>query len=102
MAYMPCVGPLLVSSARTVDKGEEIKDQQLWLPSALNSSQRESGCHGGVVAMEALLQEAQCCDALDTICSIIRSKKESLLYRDTFMHGQAQQTCAMTFVDQME
>lgn len=100
--YMPCVGPLLVLSARTVDEGEEIENQQLWLPSALNSSQRESGCHGGVVAMEALLREAQCCDALDTIRSIIRSKMESLLYRDTFMHGQAQQMHAVSFVDRME
>lgn len=102
MVYMPCIGPLLALMARSVDEDEEIEVQWLWLPSTLNSSQQEPGCHGGVVTMEAQLWEAQCCDALNTIHSIIQSKKESLLYCDAFMHGQAQQTHAVTLVDWME
>ncbi|PBK91177.1 hypothetical protein ARMGADRAFT_933034 [Armillaria gallica] len=83
---MPCVGLLPATPSCLNNNSEEVEDQILWLPSALDSAKHVEGCRGGVVTMEEQLCEVQCRDALNTIHGIIQVKKESFVTKYQVTH----------------
>ncbi|KAK0497778.1 hypothetical protein EDD18DRAFT_1072294 [Armillaria luteobubalina] len=87
--YMPCVKAKL---RQTVLEYREIEHQMLWLPSELDRMLWEKGCFLGVVVIEATLREAQCRDALSSLCSTLRARHSLFSKRNKNFQGQKQNT----------
>ena len=88
--YMPCVSALLagLSGSRVGD----IEAEQVFLPSDLDDAGRTTGCLGDVASKEAQLREAQCFDSLETLRTIIRSRRSITYFRQLNQRSQRQNT----------
>lgn len=98
-AYMPCVAPLLLESPAQIDGTVNIEHECLLLPLALTPAQRTEGCQSELSQIEEKLREAQCIDALETLCGLICMKRDTYRYQDSNMRGQLHMTHAAGFVD---
>ncbi|KAJ7026086.1 hypothetical protein C8F04DRAFT_966920 [Mycena alexandri] len=74
------------------------EDVSLFLPSALSSAERVSGCQAGLPDMEARLREAQCGDALATVRSLLHSKGHLIIFRNEHVTGQVGSTRSQTLI----
>lgn len=70
----------------------QVEDETLWLPSSLPSIQREAACLPGLALMEEKLHTAQCEDALEGICHILRLKSQMILFKNKNIWGQTYST----------
>lgn len=100
-AYMPILESLMAEDADETSS-RDIEDVPLWLPSAVDASQRESGCTHGLAAKEEMLREAQCHDALDKIRALQRGKAHLVIYKNRNVRGQRPSTRARTSLDRLD
>ncbi|KAJ7064150.1 hypothetical protein C8F01DRAFT_1081512 [Mycena amicta] len=99
--FMPGVSSLRLAEEECRDgdrpppKAEDIK---LWLPSDLSDTQRGRSSRGGLVAIEAKLQEAQCSDALSRVRSLLYTKTHLIHHRNANSVGQRASTRSSTLI----
>jgi hypothetical protein len=74
------------------------EDIRLFLPSALPTDERMSGCLRGVPDMEARLRKAQCSDALVKLRALLHSKGHLILFRNENVTGQYGSTRSQTLI----
>ncbi|KAF4593588.1 hypothetical protein EYR40_008375 [Pleurotus pulmonarius] len=100
-AYMPILESLIAEETDETTSCD-IEDMPLWLPSAVDASQRGSGCLHGLAAKEEALREAQCYDALDKIRALQRGKAHLVIYKNRNIRGQRPSTRARTSLDRLD
>jgi hypothetical protein len=96
--YMPVV-EMKLKEADDGDNQRDVEDVKLWLPSELDLTLREHGCHEGVASMEEELREGQCRDALDKIRNLQRAKMHFIHFRNTNTRGQRPATRAQNLIN---
>jgi hypothetical protein len=100
--YMPGVS-MLLSKDNENKAGVKIEaeDVTVWLPSALSSVLRQTGCHPDLPAMEENLREGQCRDSLDNIRCLERAKAHFITHRNKNVRGQKRYTRAAILIARM-
>ena len=67
---------------------EHSEDATLWLPSTILTKFRLNICTPGLPLIEEKLRTAQCYDALDSICHILKLKTQMVEFKNWNMRGQ--------------
>lgn len=87
--YMPCVKAKL---CHMVSDSQNVEHQKLWLPSELDIRLQEKGCVSGLAEVETQLHEAQCRDALTSLCSALCAHHSLFSQHNKNFWGQKQNT----------
>ncbi|KAF8057953.1 hypothetical protein FPV67DRAFT_1676638 [Lyophyllum atratum] len=103
--YMPGLLQFLHDQSRSgmppTDSNETPEQADLWLPSQLPQTRRDTVCSAGLPAMEAKLRVAQCYDALEGIRHVLRLKTRMVQFRNANIRGQRGSTRSRTMIDRV-
>ncbi|PPQ97624.1 hypothetical protein CVT26_002547 [Gymnopilus dilepis] len=103
--YMPGLAQHLRNQERikpgsTLD-GDKPEEFVLWLPSSLQSPDRQVACVEGLPAIEDRLRTAQCHDALRGICDTLRLKSRMVHFKNKNVRGQREGTRSRELINRV-
>ncbi len=94
LIYVPGACLCMVEENARVRELVDVEDETLWLPSKFDTEARTVSCREGLASIEESLHEAQCLNALESICSSQQTIHTFLAFRDRNLRGQVQITQA--------
>ncbi|KAK0227744.1 hypothetical protein IW262DRAFT_1445677 [Armillaria fumosa] len=98
--YMPGLLQFVSETQEADDSsaGTVAGEVQLWLPSSIPADRRGQVC-GSLSDMEERLRTAQCHDALNSVCHILRLKMRMVEYKNKNVRGQRDGTQSQAGID---